>query len=119
MSLWTIVHTIYYVSMFGFIPALKNKDNTLEVNALDTRKEGDQINFDLVSFTNVDADGDRLTTRFGIQGQSDHLAKALRKRRERNNTTEQLVAQSNADTAAVINDLPLVDVDRDGIPVAA
>ena len=67
--------------MFGFIPAIKVNDN-LTIDAFDTRKEGDQVNLDIVRLVTIDDDGAELVTQFGIQGRSDHLAKTLRQRRD-------------------------------------
>ena len=92
--------------MFGFIPALKLRDGALEIDAFDTRKDGDQHNFDILRVTTVDEDDNRLTTQFGIQGQSDHLAEELRKRRDKKSSkksskkTEDKVVDLKADPAA-------------------
>ena len=67
--------------MFGFIPAIKVNDN-LTIDAFDSRKEGDQVNLDIVRVVTTDDDGKELVTQFGIQGKSDHLAQTLRNRRE-------------------------------------
>ena len=67
--------------MFGFIQPIKFSDR-LTVDAFDTRRDGDQVNFDIARVTTVDEDGEELTTQFGIQGRSDHLAKTLRQRRD-------------------------------------
>ena len=94
--------------MFGMIPSIKYKDN--EYDAFDTRKEGDQVNIDIVRVTTVDKDGDRLTTQFGIQGRSDHLAKALRKRREKGDKLADATMQMHLDENALANDMPLEEV---------
>ena len=91
--------------MFGFIPGIKHKDN--EYDIFDTRKEGEQLNVDFVRITTVDKDGDSLTTQFGIQGRSDHLAKALRKRREKSDKLADASFTMEVDTNAVENDIPL------------
>ena len=67
--------------MFGFIPAIKVNDN-VTIDAFDSRKEGDQVNLDLVRVVTTNDEGKELTTQFGIQGRSDHLAQTLRNRRE-------------------------------------
>ncbi len=67
--------------MFGFIPPIKVNDN-LTIDAFDSRKEGDQVNLDIVRVVTTDDDGKELVTQFGIQGKSDHLAQTLRNRRE-------------------------------------
>ncbi len=92
--------------MFGLIKPIKFSDK-LTVDALDTRKDGDQINFDIVSVTSIDDDGDELTTQFGIQGRSDHLAKALRKRRESGDKLADASFTMDVDTNAIENDMPL------------
>ncbi len=102
--------------MFGFIRPISYQNRTVDI--LESRKQGDQINIDLISYTSVE-DDETLTTRFGIQGQSDHLARWRENRRRNAEATEQTTAQFNADDAAIVNDLPLVDVDTNGIPVAA
>ena len=80
--------------MFGFIPAIKINDN-LKVDMLDARKEGNQVNFDLVRVVTKDEDGTELTTQFGIQGQSDHLAAALKARKEKSDEASNNVVEIN------------------------
>jgi hypothetical protein len=93
--------------MFGFIPGYKRKDNSLEIDAFDARKEGDQLNIDIIRVTTVDKDGDRLTTQFGIQGRSDHLAKARLVRRAKADKLADASFTMEVDTNAVENDIPL------------
>ncbi len=92
--------------MFGLIKPSKISD-TVTIDLLDTRKDGDQINFDILNVTTVDSDGDELTTYFGIQGRSDHLAKALRKRRESGDKLADASFTMDVDTNAIENDMPL------------
>ncbi len=110
------MYTLLTSLMFGIFKPISSNDRTLDV--LEPRKQGDQLNIDLVSYTSV-VDGETLTTRFGIQGQSDHLARMMSNRRDNAEATEQASAQFNADCAAAVHDLPLVTVDRDCIPVAS
>ena len=88
--------------LFGLIPTIKARNNTVEVDGLDTRKEGDQINLDILRVTTVDDNGDRLLTQFGIQGQSDHLAKAIANRRERSAKTSLVEATMTKDDLAAL-----------------
>ena len=67
--------------LFGLIPTAKFNNDTVEIDGLDTRRQDDQVNLDVLRVTTIDDNGDRLLTQFGIQGRSDHLAKALRQRR--------------------------------------
>ena len=92
--------------MFGLIK-LSLDDDKLTIDGLDTRKDGDQVNVDILRVTTVDTDGDELTTQFGIQGRSDHLAKALRKRRESGDKLADANFQMDVDTNAIANDMPL------------
>ena len=93
--------------MFGFIPELSLDDGKFTIDGLDTRKDGDQVNVDILRVTTVDTDGDKLTTQFGIQGRSDHIAKALRKRRESGDKLADASFQMDVDSNALNNDMPL------------
>ena len=72
--------------MFFFFPALKLDDGKVSINAFDVRQEGEVHNLDIlnVSTTVEDEDGStrELTTHFGIQGRSDHLAEAMGKNKQ-------------------------------------
>lgn len=93
--------------LFGLIPTIKFREDTVEIDGLDTRKQGDQINFDILRVATIDDDGDRLLTQFGIQGQSDHLAKVIRKRRLAGDKRADADFQREVDTNAVENNMPL------------
>ena len=105
--------------MFGFIPPVTYNDGKNQIDIFDSRKEGDQVNIDFVRVITTDDNDQQLTTQFGIQGRSDHLAKLLADRKAKADAEQQSIAQFEADAVAVINDLPLVDVDRNGVPVTA
>lgn len=66
--------------MFFFFPPLKLDDGKVRINAFDARQEGDVHNVDILHVTTTTEDGEELTTHFGIQGRSDHLAEAMGKR---------------------------------------
>ncbi len=87
--------------MFGFIPAWKVNDS-LTINALDTRKDDKQVNVDIAHVVTTEDDGEELTTYFGIQGRSDHLAKAIANCRERSAKTSLVEATMTKDDLAAL-----------------
>ena len=93
--------------MFGFIPKLSLDDDKFTIDGLETRKDGDQVNVDILRVTTVDDNGDRLLTQFGIQGQSDHLSKLIANRRAEGDKRADANFQREVDTNAVENNMPL------------
>jgi len=62
--------------MFFFFPPLKLDDGKVRINVLDSREsdDGRTTNVDFLHVTTTNEDGENLTTHFGIQGRSDHIA---------------------------------------------
>ena len=62
--------------MFFFFPPLKLDDGKVRINAFDSRssEDGRTTNVDILHVTTTNEAGEELTTHFGIQGRSDHIA---------------------------------------------
>ena len=67
--------------MLFVFPALELNDGETTLDFLQANDVGNgQTNIDFVNVTTTTEDGEKLTTHFGIQGRSDHLADALGRR---------------------------------------
>ena len=73
--------------MFFLFPPVELDDGKTTISLFDTRSSDDDrtTNVDFINVTTTNDDGEELTTHFGTQFRSDHLAEATSKKRSKRN----------------------------------
>ena len=99
-----IVHLLRFIQMLFFFPAVKFNDGKVRCDFLDIRhdQESGVHSVDIINVQTENEDGSVHETHLGIQGKSDHLAKAIGKEAapQLSKARETVVVKTDSATAA-------------------